>query len=347
MRMELETDHRRLLREYLLGQSNEARREQAEGYFEDVEMFDELIEVENDLLDQYVRGELSPDEHAAFARYLVCMPDGREQVAFAKALTEVVAEGRQSAEAILPSETDSASAVRASEPVSWRQNWLALFRLPAIRLPLAVAAALIVLLAAGLSLLLVERQLLRRDIQTHLAQRETEQEASRQKAQALEQQLTAQRAHTEQLQTALEQAEQRTESQAREIARLQNLPSPIATLIFPALSLLKGDAPQTTLTLILEPHTQWVSLAVPIGGKEEYSRYSALLQTRDGQRVWEQAPRPLRASSRTLVFRLPADKLPPDDYTLTVTLTAKKDDLPLPRDYHFTVVKRTEPLRER
>ncbi len=329
--MELRTDDRRLLRDYLLGKLDESGCEQAEHYFEDPALFDELIEVENDLLDQYARGNLPEDEGQAFDRYLACLPDGGEKLAFARSLAEAAEYEHDVAESVLLDEATPA-------PGSWWQNWLALMRLPAARLQLTAAAVLVLLLSGLASLLFVERQRLRREAQAQLS----EQEDLRQKAESLEQRLTTQQTRAAQLQDELEQAEQRTTAQMQEIARLRSLPSPIASLTFPILSLLKGGStapPSKTLTLVIKPHTRIASFTVPLAGNEEYSAYAAVLQTREGERVWEQETRPLRPANKSLVFRLPAGKLAPADYALTVTLTAKKDSLELPLNYRFAVVK--------
>ena len=51
---------RAILRSYLLGDMPEAvRTEFADRYFIDEDLFDELLDVEYELLDEYVRGQLS------------------------------------------------------------------------------------------------------------------------------------------------------------------------------------------------------------------------------------------------------------------------------------------------
>jgi cell division protein FtsB len=321
--MELQTDNRRLLRDYLLGRLDEAGREQAEHYFEDPALFDELIEVENDLCDQYARGHLPADERAAFARYLTRSLDARSSLAFARALAEAAVEREEPLAATTPS------------PDSWRQRWLALMRLPAARPQFAAAVALILLLAGSTLWLLAERGRLRSETQAQLS----EQEALRQRVESLEQRLTTQETRATQLQGELDQAEQRSAEQVQEIARLRSQPSPIASLVFPLLSLLKGGSAAKSPTLVIKPHTQLVSLTVPLGGSEEYSSYGAVLQTREGERVWEQERKPLRTTVKSLVFRLPAGQFASADYTLTVILTSTRDNLELPFSYHFTVVK--------
>ena len=61
--MEDAGDNRQMLISYILATMQEADRlALAERYLADDELFDQLIVVENDLLDQYVRGRLGPQE---------------------------------------------------------------------------------------------------------------------------------------------------------------------------------------------------------------------------------------------------------------------------------------------
>jgi anti-sigma factor RsiW len=328
--MGLQTNDRRLMRDYLLGRLDEPGRERAEAYFDDPDLYDELIEAENDLLDQYARGDLTEDEREAFERYLDHLPDGDRKLAFARAFVETAARESEEAESILAAE--SALARR-----SWFQSWLALMQMPAMRIQFGVAVALIVLLAGSTLLLLAERERTRRESEA----RTSEQEALRRKVEFLERQVASEASRSADLQTDLDQAEQRGADQMQEIARLRSQPSPVASLVFPVLSLLKGGAPPSkTPVLAVNPKTQIVSFTVPLDGDEEYSRYGAVLQTREGERIWEQQSRPLRSAAKSVLFRLPAASLNSADYTLTVILTSRKDNLELPFNYHFSVVKK-------
>ncbi len=81
------------LRHYLLGKLTEPEREAlAERYFVDDELFDQLLEVENELFDQYARHELSPVEKKQFAQYIRGLPDGEVKLATAVALTNLQVE---------------------------------------------------------------------------------------------------------------------------------------------------------------------------------------------------------------------------------------------------------------
>jgi len=97
--MEEASDNRRMLIAYILATMPEADRlALAERYLADDELFDQLIMVENDLLDQYVRGRLGPQERTGFERYLHRLPDAQHKIGVATALMKVVSEEQQAAQ---------------------------------------------------------------------------------------------------------------------------------------------------------------------------------------------------------------------------------------------------------
>lgn len=90
--MEKETD-RAVLIKYLLGDLSEKKElEVAERYFEDDDLFEELLDVEDELLDKYARRKLTTKEQAGFKEYLDRLPDGRQKLEFAKFLMRVIAD---------------------------------------------------------------------------------------------------------------------------------------------------------------------------------------------------------------------------------------------------------------
>ena len=57
-------------------------------YFVDEELFDELLDVENELLDGFVGGRLTPQDRKNFRAYLAHLPDGPTKLSTAYALRE-------------------------------------------------------------------------------------------------------------------------------------------------------------------------------------------------------------------------------------------------------------------
>jgi hypothetical protein len=78
-------------RAYLLGRlPAEARDQMDDEYFTDRETFEEMLAAENDLVDEYVRGQLSGSDRKAFEREYLNTPEGRQKVALARTLVQYV-----------------------------------------------------------------------------------------------------------------------------------------------------------------------------------------------------------------------------------------------------------------
>src|SRR4051812_15132317 len=85
--MEQQPESRQLIISYLLGNLAEpARSEFEQKYFADDNLFDLLRVTEDELIDAYVRGELSAPEHELFESNFLAAPAQRERVATARAL---------------------------------------------------------------------------------------------------------------------------------------------------------------------------------------------------------------------------------------------------------------------
>jgi hypothetical protein len=86
-----ESSQNKLLVGYLLGELSEPEQtELEERYFADPALFDELRAVRDDLIDAYIRDELSPDLRQRFERFFRASPRRREQIQFAEALLQAV-----------------------------------------------------------------------------------------------------------------------------------------------------------------------------------------------------------------------------------------------------------------
>jgi hypothetical protein len=84
------------MKRYLLGRASPEERVDLENrYFSDASLFERLTEAENDLIDSYVRGELSDFDRQEFERQYLGSPQRRARVQFANALTEISQESGQ------------------------------------------------------------------------------------------------------------------------------------------------------------------------------------------------------------------------------------------------------------
>ena len=75
------------LRQYLLGSAPEDERERLEqALLADENLYEELLAIEDELMDQYVWGQLPEPERTSFLQYLSALPDHKERLEFAQAL---------------------------------------------------------------------------------------------------------------------------------------------------------------------------------------------------------------------------------------------------------------------
>ena len=75
------------LRRYLVGSAPEDERERVEqALLADENLYEELLAIEDELIDQYVWGRLPEPERTSFIQYLSALPDHKERLEFAQAL---------------------------------------------------------------------------------------------------------------------------------------------------------------------------------------------------------------------------------------------------------------------
>ena len=127
-----------LVRRYLLGDLPEDEQLQLEQrYFADSEAFEQVWEWENELVDSYVRGQLTKPERDLFERNYLITPKHQQRVAVARSLV-------QAADAAM---MPTREIVTDASP-SWWTNFLAFFSLP--QLAWGGALALLLLTLGGL-----------------------------------------------------------------------------------------------------------------------------------------------------------------------------------------------------
>lgn len=128
----LKTENKELFIRYLLGDLPEDERERLEKeYFADHETLQFLLSVEDDLIDAYVRGDLSPEQRKQFESYFLDSPSKQRRVEFARTLWPV-----------LRDQEKPAAQARPGSPSVWRR-----FASPALAAMLSVAVLLVVFLS--------------------------------------------------------------------------------------------------------------------------------------------------------------------------------------------------------
>src|SRR6267143_3345918 len=83
------------IRRYLLGQLSDGAGEEMErDLLANEDIFAELLIIEDELTDEYVKGRLTPDERANFERHFLATPERQEDLRFAQALNRYVKAGK-------------------------------------------------------------------------------------------------------------------------------------------------------------------------------------------------------------------------------------------------------------
>lgn len=318
----------KLISRYLLGELPEEQQVEIEDRaFSDQDYLATITTVENDLIDEYVRGELSATDRQRFESRFLASAERRKRVEFAKALRTAFSE----------SKAPEKKTVETATAWSWRESLYAFVNglNPAARLAFAAAAILVV---AGAALLFVETLRLRRQV--------TQLQAEKQAGQNLQQSLEAERKRNEDLNARLDQEKQQREQTDESLRQLTETPEAknpaplpvIASLtLLPGLSRGGGQRP----ALDLSNDARLVRLQIGIDPEEQYKSFAVELRTLAGRQVWnrENLAARTRRGSRAVGLTLPATVLKSGEYELRLrgmTESGGSEDVGF---YYFNVRK--------
>ena len=320
----------KLISQYLLGELPEDQQVQIEDRaFSDKEYLATITAVENDLIDEYVRGELSATDRQRFETRFLASAERRKRVEFAKALRTVVSE----------STVTEKKAVQETRRWTWRESLYAFFGglNLAARLALVATAILFVAVAAWL---FVQTQRLRHQV--------TQLQAENQSGQNLQQALEQEHKRNEELNARLEQEKQQREQTDESIRQLTETPEAknpappppvIASLtLLPGLSRGGNQKP----SLDLPNDARLVRLQIGIDPEEQYKTFGVELRTLAGRQVWnrENLAARTRRGTRAIGLTLPATVLKPEEYELRLRGLAEGGGSEDVGFYYFTVRKR-------
>jgi hypothetical protein len=291
---------------YLLGDLPETEQTAVEQeYFADPEKFEEVWAAENDLVDRYARGRLSRGERELFERNYLRSPKHRERVALARKLLEAA---------------DMQAVESGSAPSRLMETLSALLR-PGF---LATATAFL-LLSSILSWLLMERSRLNGEIEKTRAQFSDQQR----REQEVVDQLAAEREQSRNLKSELD----------RLLESISQRPSlkPLSILSFlltpGQMRIMGSDLQQITIP----PVTDLVRLQMKLD-KDDSRRFQATIHEVGGPQVWSR--RSLKLKAGAITVDIPADKLPINDYILTLSATTPKGETEVIDRYSFRVIRK-------
>ncbi len=299
---------------YLLGDLSEAEQTALElECLADGEKFEDVWAAEYDLVDRYARGELSRRERELFERNYLRSPLHRERVAVARELLGII--GRQAAE----------SAV-APAPGGLIETLKALLT-PRF---LAPAAVLLALLSVA-SWMMIERSRMSGELEKVQAQLSDQRRRERE----IEDRLLAEREQNDKLKSEIDRL---LETIAQKPA--QSPPSVFSFLLAPAVGTREGAVDQQIITI--PPRTDLVRLRLKVG-KGDWRSFQATIRAVGGPQVWER--RSLKPQSGAITVNMPANRLPEDDYILTLSATTPTGETEEINRYPFRILRKTRNRR--
>jgi hypothetical protein len=273
-----------LIVRYLLGDMTEEEQVRLEEhYFVDDDIFEQLSVLEDELIDDYVRGELGEPQRRLFELHFLNSAQRRQKLAFAESFVRLL--------------SNASIAPKAAKLETWQQRITGWFDLRGTTARWAFAAVFAGVLVGGVWLVWENWRL-----RVELRQMQAEQTDLRQS----EKQLSAQLAQL----TILA----RESTQSTEVAQSKPPSLPVVALtLFPGV--LRSNAEQKKLIIPPGPHVVHLQLDL---GNQSYESYLATLETAEGSRIWskERLKAMPEGGRHTLVLELPSSVLGNKDYVL-------------------------------
>lgn len=310
-------DNDELLTQYLLGELSETEQEGVEQrYISDPEFCEQLLAVEDDLIDAYAQGELAQSRKKSFESHFLRSPNRRARVGFAKTWMAYVA--RQN-EAALPT------------PERTRRSLFGFFRFESW--PPALRAAAVVLVILGGAWLVAETLRLRNRID----QAESERAALEMNQRELQQKVDEERRHSQELSAQLEREREARDRQTAAQRTTDQTPGIVSLFLTPGRVRGAGGANR----LVIPSGTRQVSLLVTFK-QGDYESYGVVIKTVEGRAIWSKAG--LKAHSagpaKVVTIPAPADVFATEDYILTLSGVSGAGAAEVISEYFFSVSKK-------
>jgi hypothetical protein len=307
-----------LLRRYLLGDLPEPETNELElQILCDDEKFDEMGEIENQLVDGYVRGRLSSADQERFERHYQASPVHRQRVAVARNLVE-------------EADRSKSTGIPVSAKLSLRSTFFDKFRLSLVSWQSVLAAAMLLFAMCSLWLFL-DRSRLRHEQE----QLRAESQSRQNREGALSQQLATAEAESQKLESENERLriERNGNSQPPTQPERTQRPTIYSLLLSPML-MRGGGSPQTAT---ISSQTDLVRLQMKVD-QENSGGFQVSVRTVEGRRAWEQQIKP-HARSSIITTQIPAGRLPVGDYILTLSATTPTGQPEEVNRYFFRVIR--------
>ena len=335
--MSSQNDPHALIVNYLLGRLSETELESFErNYLADESLFEELQEVEDELIDDFASDALTIDQKLAFEKYFLRSSERREKLAFATAMTERAVAWQKGTLVSIETPARDLSSVELFDNSNSKQHlmfWQG--SVPAWRQWVAVAAA--VLLAVVIGVLWFRNRELQRQVIT------TDANYAR-----LRQEVDAQSKATAETKAELSAEQQQTQMLESQVEQLQTSPpdkihDTIVNIVL-GIDYLVGatrGGEKKVKTLAVPANARLVRLTLNVAASS-FESFNILLR-RDGERVvWRRSGLKAKPAGdrRRLNLTIPAETLLPGDYQVLVFGAPPEGDAELIGRYFLKVERK-------
>ena len=307
-----------LIRRYLLGELAEADQAALEQeLLIDRGKFDQVLAVENELVDSYVRGEMSRADRKRFESHYLASPLHRERVAIARSFLTIIDQT-----------AGERAEVREKEPVV---QWGGSFprRSPRQVFGPAIAMVVVVVMALLLTFSLVWSNTERARLTGHIARVQKEAQTEHAFLRQRERELAS---RNQEIEKEIDDVSQRNERLKAELEQLrrreQAAPSTgFSYLLLPASIRNQKGPPQTTIALSAGKAHLWMELYNKV-----YATYQVILQSVEGREILRRRTGKFRFGKDRTFATLPvnAGDLTKGDYILILfgqTADGRSDEI--------------------
>lgn len=297
------------IQRYLLGELTDSERVALEQeYFNDQNLFEQIVEVENDLVDKHSRGLLSPETRDRFKDYYLDHAQRRQRARFAEALRAKLDEAKDV----------EVAASTSTETLLERLS--AALHGPRLAWAFSIAVLLFAVLAGWF---FIETRRLRQELATTESERVTREVRERE----LQRQITNEQLRAEELSQELERLRIQPEPAVPSPSPEDKLASTFATLILTIGGTRSTDAGPPAV-LQIPAGTEQVRLQLNLR-ENNYTRYQGLLQSAEGNTIFtsRQLTAVNKKNGANLTLLVPARIFPAGDYVLTLRGVSKTGEV--------------------
>jgi cell division protein FtsB len=324
-----------MLRKYLLGMLSEDELGKVEArILADREFYGQLLEAEEELIDEYLNGELTNQDQSKFEQSFLSTPEGYEQVELARTLSVYA----QDAARIRTAETSTNDAKR------WRIQTLGLFlqaKIPEARFALLVLLFFFVFVTTWLAIRVLR-------LQSEVGELRAASGTPQSVITELHQEISKLKDSNEHLAAELKLEQERKAVLEQQIAEARTNEDKVRTgnsnsdnerlalvtaMLFPGGARGAGQRNIVKIT----PDTKQVRLRLALSGNS-YKTYNAIVESADGRIVWKETA--IRPRSSSAQFTIQAELLPAADYLIKLIGVADDGQAEDSDTYYFRVLRK-------